>query len=156
MEKESLTNIKLRKATEDDLPLMMAWRSNPDIYQGFYIQKKPLEWGEHLAWFRTRNSNWRTLIVLYEERPVGVITIEQLDHWSPEIGYYIGETSLWGKGVGTEAVKLTLDIIRGYGKEYVRADILDSNSRSIGIVTTLGFERLGSTREGGSWYQKKL
>ena len=101
--------ILLRDANKSDLPLIMAWRSNPLIYQGFYQQTEPLRWEEHLAWWESRNKDWREFIIVLVEdtemRDVGVVTIGQLDHWSPEAGVLLGEVSLWGKGIGTQAVR---------------------------------------------------
>lgn len=148
--------MKLRKARKHDLPLVMAWRSNPLIYQGFYTQHEPLRWEEHLNWWQSRNRDWRTFIIEYENRPIGVVTIGQLDHWSPEIGYFIGETSLWGKGIGRQAVQLGLDYIKDYGREYVHTTVLNKNVRSKVLLSNLGFTVLGDAREGEKWYQKKL
>jgi len=135
---------------------MLAWRSNPDIYQGFVTQNSPLFWEEHIAWWQSRPETWRSFIILYEGRPVGVVTIGQLEHWSPEIGYYIGEVSLWGKGLGKEAVSLALQWLKEHGKHYAHTTILDNNKRSIKLVKSLGFKWLGKARDGESWYQIKL
>lgn len=152
--------IFLRLANESDLPLMMAWRSNPLVYEGFYQQDKSLVWQEHLLWWHTRNRDWRTFIIMLQEgdglRPIGVVTIGQLDHWSPEIGFYVGEVSLWTRGIGREAVRLGLEYIKAYGCEYAHTTILDSNERSIRLMRSLGFEVFGTARPGESWYQKKL
>jgi RimJ/RimL family protein N-acetyltransferase len=147
---------RLIKAEETDLELMMAWRSNPLIYQGFYTQTKPLIWEEHLNWFRSRNQDWRTFIIIYNDRKVGVVTIGQLDHWSPEIGYYIGEVSLWGNGIGKEAIQLALEWIKDYGKNYAHTTVMESNSRSLGLLKSLGFEILGKARKGELWLTKSL
>ena len=99
------------------------------------------------------------MIVLAEGivmREVGIVTIGQLDHWSPEIGYYIGEVSLWGKGFGKEAVSLALDWLKEHGKEYCHTTIMDDNERSIQLIKSLRFEYLGKAREGESWYQRRL
>lgn len=156
-----MNRISLRPATESDLPLMMAWRSNQEVYKGFYTQRSPLVWEEHVKWFRSRNSDWRTFIVLYEERPVGVVTIGQLDHWSPETGYYIGETTLWHRGIGTEAVGLGIEWIKEYACKHhhvtdVHTTILDNNEASIGIVKNLGFTKGMGAREGESYWVRKL
>ena len=149
--------VTLRAATLDDLPLMMAWRSNPIVYKGFYSQTEPLRWDEHMQWFLSRPSTWRTFIVLYAGRPVGVVNLGQTEHWSCEIGYYLGEVSLWGSGIGKEAVRLGLKYAKEImGKEYCHTTIKDDNERSIKLVKSLGFECLGKAREGKSWYQKKL
>jgi len=152
--------IFIRDATLADRVLVMAWRSNPLVYAGFYQQKTPLKWEEHKNWWAGRNQDWREFIIVLVEgtemRDVGVVTISQLDHWSPEVGYFIGEVSLWGKGIGREAVSLALDWIKRYNKEYCHTTILDNNLRSIGLIKSLGFKKLGEAREGESWYQRKL
>lgn len=148
--------IFLREATDADLELIMAWRSNPLVYAGFYQQTEPLKWEEHLAWYKSRNQDWRTFIVLYGDRKVGVVTIGQLDHWSPEIGWYIGEVSLWGQGVGTEAVRQGLKYIKTYGREYTHTTILKNNKASLKLAQRLGFEIMGNARKGELWLTKKL
>ena len=148
--------LNLRQANEDDLPLIMAWRSNPLIYEGFYQQNEPLTWPEHIDWWNSRNKDWRTFIIELDNRKVGVVNIGQLDHWSPEIGYFIGEVSLWGQGIGKKAVGLALQWLKEYGKQYAHTTILDNNKRSINLIKALGFRRLGKARDGESWYQIKL
>lgn len=148
--------IYLRGASDADLELMMAWRSNPQIYHGFYQQSAPLEWGEHIDWWHSRNRDWRTFIIMYEHRPVGVVTIGQLDHWSPEVGYYLGEISLWGRGIGREAVSLALDWLRDKGYNYTHTTVLESNERSLNLLKNLGFLVLGKAREGELWLTKRL
>ena len=151
--------IFLRLMNEGDLPLIMAWRSNPLIYQGFFSQKEPLRWEEHKNWWASR-KNWREFIIVLVEdtemRDVGVVTIGQLDHWSPEVGYFVGNPSDWGKGYGKEGVKLALEWLKKHGKEYAHTTILDNNTRSIRLIESLGFKKLGKAREGESWYQKRL
>jgi|TARA_R100001530_G_scaffold118602_1_gene85734 RimJ/RimL family protein N-acetyltransferase len=146
----------LQKATRDDLELIMAWRSNPLVFQGFYQQQKPLTWDEHIRWWESRNQDWREFIVLRENRRVGVVTIGQLEHWSPEIGYFIGETTLWGEGVGRDAVKLGMGYIRNYGRDYCHTTVLKNNERSLRLLKSLGFSTLGDARRGEVWLQKKL
>ena len=165
-------NLILKEATYQDLPLMMAWRSNELVYRGFYKQQCPLNWDEHLAWFESRNSDWRTFIVLFKDwangwswapldRPIGVVTIGQLDHWNPEMGYYIGEISLWGKGVGTEAVRLGIEWVRGYASNYthvthIHTTIKDDNVGSIKIVKKLGFKKGMEARKGEHYWVRPL
>jgi len=148
--------VLLREATESDLELIMAWRSNPVIYEGFYSQIKSLTWEEHLNWWETQNKDAKVFIVIFEGRKVGVVRVNCLSHWAPEIGWYIGEVSLWGKGIGKEAVRLGLDYIKSQGKEYARTTILDSNERGIRLAKSLGFEKLSKAREKESWWQIKL
>jgi len=158
-----ILNINLRPLRKDDLPLTLAWRNNKEVYDGFYQQSqdRAIVWDDHVRWNKGRNSDWRTFIVMYEDRPVGLITIGQLDNWEPEIGVCIGELTLWGKGVGKEAVFCGTEWLREYAVEHehivaTRATILDSNSRSIKLFISLGFERIASARRNESLYRKWL
>jgi len=144
--------ILLRLAAEADLPLIMAWRSNPLIWQGFYQQREPLIWENHLKWWQSRNRDWRQFMIVLSEndrmRDVGVVTIGQLDHWEPELGYLIGETSLWGKGVGKESVWQAMEWLRNNGYKYTHTTVLKDNTRSRRLLKSLGFREAGKAREG--------
>ena len=85
-----------------------------------------------------------------------MVTIGQLDHWSPEIGYFIGEVSLWGHGIGKEAVKQSMDWLQERGYEYCHTTVLGKNERSIRLLKSLGFTKLGEAREGEIWMTKRL
>lgn len=148
--------MKLKLASDDDIELVMAWRSNPLIYQGFYTQTAPLTWEEHKAWWYSRNKDWREFIIWLDGRRIGVVSIGQLDHWSPELGYFIGEISLWGKGYGKQAVSLAMDYLREIGKEYCHTTVLEDNTRSLRLLSSLGFIVLGKARERELWLTAKL
>jgi RimJ/RimL family protein N-acetyltransferase len=148
--------ISLRTATDADLPLMFKWRNQPEVYEGFYSQKEPLTWGEHRNWWYSRPSSWKTFIVYNDEIPIGVINLGQLEHWSPEIGWYIGEIDEWGKGYGTEAVRQALLWLKEQGYEYCHTTIKWDNNRSIRLAWNLGFESLCAAREGEMWLTNDL
>lgn len=147
--------ITLRKATEDDLPFMFEGRNRPEVYAGFYQQKEPLNWGEHRNWWRSRNQDWRTFIIEYDALPVGVLTMGQLDHWCPEIGYYVFP-EWWGQGIGRKAVRTAMDHLKSMGYEYCHTTVKKDNERSIMLLEALGFTLLGDARPGEVWYQKLL
>jgi len=155
--------IILRLANESDLPLMLAWRNHELVRQGMYTQgfSNPhlITWQEHLSWWKSRNKDWRTFIIELKEddilRPVGVVTIGQLDNWNPETGIYL-EVSSWGKGYGKQALSLALKFLYQEQYKYTRTTILDNNTRSIKLYQSLGFNRIGPAREGESFYTKEL
>ena len=93
---------------------------------------------------------------MYEDRPIGVVTMGQLDHWCPEIGCYIGEVSLWGQGLGKEAVRLGLGYLRSKGYKSCHTTILKTNTRSLCMLRALGFQIIGDARKGEVWVRAKL
>ena len=133
----------------------MELRSIPEVYAGFYSQKKPLELKEHYRWWFSRNQDWRKFIIEIDGIRVGILNIGQLDHWSPEIGYAV-HPLYWGKGIGTQAVRLALEYLRKHNKEYCHTTVLKSNERSINLLKRLGFTYLGEARDDEIWMQKRL
>lgn len=153
--------VSLRSATDRDLELMMAWRSSPLVFQGFYTQRQPLEWDEHVGWWFSRNKDWRTFIIEYAGRDVGTVTIGNLDHWCPELGVMIGETTLWGRGIGTAAIEEAIKWLREYAISYpyivaCRTTIKDSNIASKKLFLKCDFKWMAVARSGESWYNRTL
>lgn len=150
--------VLLRYCTDEDAPLIMAWNSQPAVQGGFYTLSKnphPLTWEEHSQWWAD-TSHWTKLIIEYEGRPVGLIRISHLENWCPEIAISIGEVSLWGNEIGTEALRLVLRWLRFIGKEYVNTVVMKHNLRAISLFRRLDFEERGDAREGEIWFQKRL
>ena len=149
--------ISLRLATKEDMSLVLAWRNNPDIYQWFYTQKAPIPWEEHEKWWNERPSSWWELIIELDfKRPIGVVCVGQLEHWSPELGIMIGNPTDWGKGYAKEALLVAMMHIKHLGKTYCHTTIKKDNINSIEIFKKLGFVELGDARPGEVWLTKKL
>lgn len=154
--------ILLREVSStQDLALILAWRNLPEVSKGSYTQahKGLTPWEEHYKWHTDRHHWKRFIIELGENeiiRPVGYFYIAQLDSWSPEIGYAVGEPLLWGKGIGREAVYLGLQWLREHGYKYVHATVLKANQRSLRLLQSLGFVIISDAREGEWFVQVKL
>jgi len=150
----------LRDANDSDLPLLLAWRNNPLIWEGTYTQRDPLLWEDHVTWWKKKLSNHRSFMVLFvnetEIRPVGVLHISPLDYWSPEIGIIIGEVSLWDTGVGTEAFRLGCEWLKEQGYKWTSTTVLKSNKRAIRMLEKLNFKYTCEARKGELRYAKAL
>lgn len=139
--------IDLRVATISDLPRMFKWRNQALVFQGLYDQSVPLVWGKHLKWWANLSANQQYFIILLDGKPVGVVSITHLDTHCPEVGYYVGEIPLWGKGIGTEAVRLALNWLETQGYGSCCASAFQSNKASIRVLEKSGFHYVGvSTR----------
>jgi len=150
----------LRDATEYDLPLLLAWRNNPLIWEGTYTQRKPLCFEDHKIWWESRNVDHRSFMVLFVKgtsvRPVGVLHISPLDYWSPEIGIIIGEVSLWNKEVGTDAFRLGCEWLKEQGYKWTSTTILKTNKGAIRLLEKLNFKYTCEARKGELRYAKAL
>ena len=156
-------NILLREITNGDMAIVLSWRNNPLVYAGFYNQgymkRGPIPWEEHLAWWESRH-NWQRWIIQLNDghttRDVGCIQISHLDGWNPELGIYIGDIGLWGKGVGKQALLMSLEWLREQNYKYANATILKSNERSLKLFRSVGFEVVGPAREAEVRVEMKL
>jgi RimJ/RimL family protein N-acetyltransferase len=136
------SEINIRPAKVQDLELMLAWRSNPEVYKYFREQNEPLEWGEHLEWFSSRHEDREDFIIEYKGRRVGSVSVDEEGY----LGIYIGETAAQGKGIGKYAVKWVVD--KYEGEKDLKAEIREYNKASISLFESMGFERV---RKEDSW-----
>jgi RimJ/RimL family protein N-acetyltransferase len=86
--------------SREDLELILAWRSHPEIYRHFRDQTEPLTWSEHLSWFKSRDSTQHDFLIHYGGRHVGVVGLNT----NSEITIYIADFSAQGEGVATAAI----------------------------------------------------
>jgi RimJ/RimL family protein N-acetyltransferase len=124
-----------------DLELLLAWRSNPDVYNHFRNQNEPLEWEEHREWFGDRPADRADYIIIYEGRRVGSVFVDADRH----VGVFVGETALWGRGIGSRAVTW---ICETHDEGALYAEIRAANDNSIEMFERCGFEPLNTE---GDW-----
>ena len=143
-----MNDVEIRIATDDDLELLMAWRSNELVYKYFAAQKKPLTWQEHINFWRLR-KNRQDWIIYYLGRKVGSVNATFLDTDCPEIGILIGELTLWGSGVGGKAVSLVLEWLKENNYKMAQAIIMPENTASRRLFEKLCFSESneGSARK---------
>lgn len=133
--KIELANVNI----DSDLELILAWRSNPEVYKWFYQQRGPLVWEDHIKFWSSdkKRKDW---IILYNGRKVGSVFVSFLDLDNvPDVGIYVGETTLWGKGVGTAALELVKDWLRQNNFKEAQARIHKKNTMSKLLFEKVGF-----------------
>ena len=87
--------ISFRKISKDDLPLILRWRTDPEVtrYMSTDIKfdlDKQINWYDQVVCARSPAEHW---IISYNEKPVGVLNLEKYDSILQKTswGYYIGE-----------------------------------------------------------------
>jgi RimJ/RimL family protein N-acetyltransferase len=142
---EKSESLNFRPVLVQDLELLLAWRSNPDIYDHFKNQETALAWSDHVSWFATRDESRHDYIIEHKGRRVGSVYIDQKKY----IGVYIGETSLQEKGIGSKAIEW---ITNKFNKP-LWAEIKAENKASKKAFKKCGFEEVA---EQNSWTKYKL
>lgn len=141
---------EFRPVTTDDLELLLAWRSHPELYNHFSRQDDPLTWKDHFEWWQSRENRRDWIIVINSDerwRDVGSVYATELDTETPEVGVYVGEITSWGNGIATDGLNFIIDWLGEHNYSKARAKIADANEPSQNLFQKVGFERVGPAGE---------
>ena len=135
------------------------------IGKNIYLAPKTIEDAEKYAeWlndFRTTDYLGNNIITLSEDKLIGTVGIENIDHLNKRgtLGIFIGDVEEREKGYGTEAINLILD----YGFNYlnlnnIKLDVVEFNERAIACYKKCGFKECGRRRKSefvdGKYYDR--
>ena len=158
-----MAEVTLRLISEGDLPLLLAWAWIPQVWEYLPTSREgeKLTWDSHLRWWKRRKNrvDWLISADRKHPHPVGVVHINDLDKEYPEIGLYIGEVTLWGKGIGTQALEEgihRMDTICKWGRrpyKGLHAVIHPENVTSVKLFTGVGFIKIGEARKEQGLYE---
>ncbi len=146
--------LRIRKMTYDDLDVMVTWLNDPRVL-AFY-EEPPSDFDRVTRKYGPRidgNHDVTPCIVEYDDVPIGYLqyykmqadALKSLDYPSPGnqllygIDQFIGEPALWGKGIGTEMIRMTLSYLEKQGVSKVLLDVKKSNGRAIRSYEKCGF-----------------
>ena len=138
--------LTLRRVVATDLPILLAWRSDPEITRYLPTSREELlTWADQAKWYKTVGITdyWTATMSHSREwgpRPIG------LAHWhakTGEIGLLIGEKTLWHQGVGRAVLSLALRNATILCQPLVMSDVWavihPENEASLRLFETLGF-----------------
>lgn len=148
--------IRLRAIERSDLPLFVAWLNDPDVRE-FLMLYSPLSIEQEERWFKDTLDqppyNQPLAVEVRDEdgwRTVGNCSFHIQD-WrvrSAELGIFIGDKASWGKGYGTEVMRLLLEhgfMTLNLNRIYLR--VYASNLRAIRAYEKAGFVHEGRMRQ---------
>jgi len=147
----SATSINLRPLTMDDYPTVLNW-SKDDAFcsaNGWAKDRSP---DELFKWWNNcinmaSNDLIRMGIELHK-RLIGYADFACIKDQTAELGIAIGESSLWGKGIGHRAALCMIEYgVSELGIAIFYAETHESNVRSRKMLEKIGFKemsRIGS------------
>jgi len=159
--------INLRPLRKNDLDEIMKWINNSEVTKylssfGFSISR--LEEEKYMEKMMSENDKQKNLVIETKDgKYLGQIALGHID-WknrNAELGIVIGSKKYWGKGYGTEAIKLLLDhgfhLMNLYS---IYLWVFEYNQRGIHCYEKCGFKRDGALRKNhfhqGVFYNKLL
>ncbi len=122
--------IELHHARDQDKSLVWIWGNDSETRRQSFNQE-PISWAEHCLWWENHKQ-----FVQIGWTPVGVVRVEPNMN-DNEISINVAP-SLRGRGFGTE-------MIRAASRDWMRAEIKETNEASLRAFTAAGYVELDHT-----------
>ncbi len=137
----------------EDFPVMVKWSKDNAfcLANGWETGRSK---DELFSWWHNcvhnHSRDFLRLGIQYKSRLIGYVDLAHIDANSAELGIAIGESKVWGHGVGTEALKqLMIHATAKFGIQLFDAETHEANTRSRNMLEKLGFtefSRIGSNK----------
>ena len=146
--------IDLLPLNSDHVELYSKWENNPKVRK-YARTEIPITVDESKKYLEQGKSKIRTRIMFEiwhkkDEKPIGFCEFDDI-FWSyriAHIGYLIGEVEYWGKGIGTELVKLLLEYgFKELNLHKITVDVVVPNLSSIRCIEKNGFRLEGTLKK---------
>jgi RimJ/RimL family protein N-acetyltransferase len=149
----TLNNVTIRPLATTDLDTWYAWEY--DIELGMLAGWTPLLAKTAFQQkFEQRinepKSEMKYFAVDYNDQFTGVLQLAEIDHFEKRavISIFIGPKELWGRGIGSTALRLLLDYaFTVQGLERISAEVYGFNTRSQRLMERVGFQKEGILRQ---------
>lgn len=144
--------VELRPFEEADLEAYRAWVNDAEIAR-LVDRVAAVTAGEHKLWYQQLIASDRHFVFAIDRRRkpafVGLAWLYDI-HWRhrrAEVRIVIGNKQVWGKGLGTDALRVLQGIaFDGLDLEKLWADVLETNPRAVAAFEQAGFVREGLLR----------
>jgi len=148
-------NIKLNSLKEEDLPVIENWYNDINFLRHFdmltAIPRETSYLGKLIKSIQESNKEFIFAIrTLEENKLIGVTGFENIQ-WNNRVGTVfigIGDSSYKGKGIGKEAMAMTIDYaFNELNLHKLQLTVLGYNVAAIALYESLGFIKEGVFRE---------
>lgn len=146
-------SVRLRPASEDDLPDFQRWLNDPEVYRWLAAGVlSPPTWEDELAWWMSTQLSETEVtwsIETLSGQLLGAVTL----HWtkpskSADFGIFIGDKAEWNKCYGGDAVlALASHGFQALGLNRIGLNCDATNERAIRCYEKAGFRHEGVMRE---------
>lgn len=138
----------IRKVTEQDLPVVLAWRNHADVRRYMYTQHE-ISLDEHLTWFAKASQDPSRSLLIVEEaaQAIGYVQFSNIEAGGiADWGFYARPDA--PKGAGRKLGTMALSHAFGPLKLHkVCGNAIASNHASIAFHQRLGFQLEGVLRD---------
>ncbi len=146
------TKVRLRPLEKKHLPKCVVWLNDPEVTETLSFSE-PISMEGEQRWYenllRDKSSKIYAIETVKGEH-IGNVGLSDIDlhNRKAELGIFIGEKNLWGKGYGTEAVLLALKLaFEGLNLNKVYLRTFKGNERAKKCYEKAGFIKEGVLRQ---------
>ena len=145
-------SIKLRKLTVKDYETVLNWSKDESFCSanGWELNRNPEEL--YRWWFRCVNNDaehFMRMGIEFNEKLIGYADLACIKDNCAELGIAIGESGLWGKGIGITAAKNMIEYASTkLGISTFNAETHETNIRSRKMLEKLGFHETSRVDSG--------
>jgi UDP-4-amino-4,6-dideoxy-N-acetyl-beta-L-altrosamine N-acetyltransferase len=135
--------IRLRALVAEDRTRLLRWRNQPEIGAQMFTDHT-ITPAEHDRWFeRAMRESPHAVYRVVEagQDPIGFVSITDIEGGTCTWGGYIGALDWQGRGAGTAAIWLSLELaFTKLERDQVLVEVLSSNRRAADVYARFGFE----------------
>lgn len=141
--------VYLRPFQKSDSETLQKWMNDQEVTQ-FLMRVFPITAREEDEWIENQGKDSKNLalaiVTVEDNKLIGSIGLHQIDliNRNAVTGTVIGEKEYWGKGYGTEAKMLLLDLaFNALDLVIILSKVLAFNGRSLAYGKKCGYEEVG-------------
>lgn len=142
-------HVLLRPLEPEDAPTIQPWMNDPEVTQ-YLMRVFPIPLAVEVEWinglYKRENEVVLGIVTVADSKLIGSIGLHQINwrHRTANTGTVIGEKECWGKGYGTEAKMLLLDLaFNALDLFVIQSKVLAHNGRSLAYGRKCGYEEVG-------------
>lgn len=136
-------SIKIRRLSKDDYKIVLNWSKDDAFCLANGWEKNRNEEELYRWWLHCISNESEDFIrmgIELEEKLVGYADLACMKDNTAELGIAIGESSLWGKGIGSNSILCMMDFaFKKFGISVFNAETHEANIRSRKMLEKLGF-----------------
>ena len=144
-----MENIKIRKATIDDLDLIFEWANDPDERRNAF-NSEPILYENHVKWYQSKMKSDDTyiFILMRDDIPVGQCRLD-IEDGDALISYFI-DPGYRNKGYGKKLLNLIYDKVKTEIPiiKMFTAEVKEENIPSQKVFLSLGYSEKTDTSRG--------
>ncbi len=143
--------VLLRPIEKSDIEVLNRWKNDEEIYKYLGGGFQPISIDQQEKWLDSMidltGNNRRFMIETEEHHIIGMVGLYNINwiHRTCEIGMYIGETDMHGKGYGSEACEIIEDYaLRYLNLRKINLKVVGDNGLGREFWLKMGYKLIGT------------